>query len=78
MDYSEIAEYLVEIEETTSDWDSPISLQFKLEKVQNIIEQLMDDTFSKPNLTDRTLLDCLEYKARKISEYIIRRNRMDN
>lgn len=69
---------MVEIEETLSDWDSPVSLQFELEKVQNIIEQLTDDTFSKTNLIDWDLLTCLEYKARKITEYIIRRNRMHN
>lgn len=78
MDHTEVAEYLVEMEETLSEWDSPVSLQFELEKVHNIIKQLTDNTFSGPNLTNRMLVACLKEKARKISNYIIMRNRMQN
>ena len=78
MDHAELAEYLVEIEETMSEWDEPIAWLFELEKIQSIIEQLMNDTFNETKPTDRSLLACLELKARKIREYIIRRNRMDN
>ena len=79
MDHLELTIYLKELKESMYDWDDgPISWQLELEKVQNIIKQLMDDTFNETDPTDRTLLAMLEYEARKIRDCIIRRNRMEN
>ena len=78
MDKVKIAEYLVEIEETMSDWDDPSSWQYEIEKLQEIIKQLADDTLNEPNATDRSLFAMLEYKARRIREYILKQNKIDN
>ena len=79
MDHLELTIYLKDLEETLYEWDDgPVSWHCELEKVQNIIKQLMDDTFNETNPTDRTLLACLELKARKIRDCILRRNQMKN
>ena len=79
MDHLEIAIYIDDLEEALYEWDDgPISWHCELEKVQNIIKQLMDDTFNEPNPTDRTILACLESRARRIRDCILRRNQMKN
>ena len=79
IDHLEIAIYIDDLEEAMYEWDNgPVSWHCELEKVQNIIKQLMDDTFNESNPTDRTILATLEYRARRIRDCILRRNQMKN
>ena len=79
MDHLELAIYIDDLEEAMYEWDdAPLSWQLELEKVQNIIKQLMKDTFNEPDPIDRTILACIESRARRIRECIIRRNQLDN
>jgi hypothetical protein len=78
-DHLIIAEFLKELEESIFERDDgPVSWHCERETVQNIIKQLMVDTFNETNPTDRSRLALLEYKARKIRDCIFKRNQMKN
>ena len=60
MDHLELTIYLKELEESMYEWDdSPASWQLELEKVQNIIKQLMDDTSKEADKNKRVMFAML-------------------
>lgn len=69
-----IANYLKDLEEGLYEWDyRGITTQGHLNKLYQIIEQLMNATFETKDKQLKVLLATLEYKARKCKECIERR-----
>ena len=74
-----IADYINNLEQELYDWDGDATQwQKELTMLHPMIEMLMKLTFEEKDSSMRSLLACIEYKARRCRECILERTGMIN